>query len=179
MERPLNHWLFASELVSRDCLSHHFLLLDICITLCSLQNTFTSIVIWVFQWPPEGSFIFLNSHFLKWLYWRSERCKLCVLSHFSRVWLLATLWTTVHQATLSMGFSRQEYWSGSPCPPPGDLPNQGIEPGSPELQADSLPLEPPRKPPEGSVPPLKSVLTRGRPGIGSYPALPNSSLLSC
>ena len=41
-----------------------------------------------------------------------------------------------------MGFSRQEYWSGLPCPPPGDLPNPGIEPGSPALQPDSLPPEP-------------------------------------
>ena len=47
----------------------------------------------------------------------------------------------VHQAPLSMGFSRQEYWSGLPCPPPGDLPDSGIEPTSPEspaLRADSL-----------------------------------------
>ena len=47
----------------------------------------------------------------------------------------------VHQAPLSMGFSRQEYWSGQPIPPPGDLPNPGIEPGFPALQADSLPTE--------------------------------------
>ena len=45
----------------------------------------------------------------------------------------------------SMGFSRQEYWSGLPCPSPGDLPDLGIEPGSPTLQADSLPSEPPGK----------------------------------
>ena len=44
------------------------------------------------------------------------------------------------------GFSRQEYWGGLPCPPPGDLPNPGIEPRSPELQADSSPSEPPEKP---------------------------------
>ena len=47
-----------------------------------------------------------------------------------------------HQAPLSMGFSRQEYWSGLPFPPPGDLPNPGIEPWCPALQADSLPSEP-------------------------------------
>ena len=46
----------------------------------------------------------------------------------------ATLWTGVHQAPLSMEFSRQEYWSGFPCPSPGDLPNPGIEPGSPVSQ---------------------------------------------
>ena len=54
-----------------------------------------------------------------------------------------TLWTAAHQAPLSMGFFRQEYWSGLPCPSPGHLPDSGIEPVSPvapALQADSLPL---------------------------------------
>ena len=50
-----------------------------------------------------------------------------------------------HQAPLSMGFSRQEYWSGLPFPSPGDLPDPGIEPGSPEFQADALTYEPPGK----------------------------------
>ena len=54
-----------------------------------------------------------------------------------------TLWTVAHQAPLSMEFSRQEYWSGLPCPSPGDLPNIGIEPGFPTLQVDSLLTEPP------------------------------------
>ena len=58
---------------------------------------------------------------------------------------LATPWTVTHQAPLSMGFPRQEYWSGLPFPPPGDLPNPGIKPGSPALQADCLPSEPPGK----------------------------------
>ena len=56
----------------------------------------------------------------------------------SRVQLFATPWTVAHQAPLSMGFSRQEYWSGLPFPSRGDLPDPGIEPGSPALQADSL-----------------------------------------
>ena len=51
---------------------------------------------------------------------------------------LVTPWTAARQAPLSMGFSRQEYWSGLPSPSPGDLPNPGIEPGSLALQADSL-----------------------------------------
>ena len=72
-----------------------------------------------------------------------------MLSHFSRVRLFETLWTIAHQAPLSMGFSRQEYWSGLPCPPPGDLPDPGIEPMSPALQVDSLPTEPPGKPTVG------------------------------
>ena len=65
---------------------------------------------------------------------------------FSCVWLFATPWTVAHQAPQSMEFSRQEYWSGLPFPSPGDLPNPGIEPGSPALQADTLLSEPPRKP---------------------------------
>ena len=64
----------------------------------------------------------------------------------SRVRLLATPWTVAHQAPPSMGFSRREYWSGVPFPSPGDLPNPGIEPGSPALQADTLSSEPPGKP---------------------------------
>ena len=59
---------------------------------------------------------------------------------------LVTPWTVAHQALLSIGFSRQKYWSGLPFPSPGDLPNPGIEPGSPTLQADSLPTELPGKP---------------------------------
>ena len=62
-------------------------------------------------------------------------------SPFSCVWLFATLQTVSRQAPLSMGFSRQEYWSGFPCAPPGDLPNPGIKPRSPTLQVDSLPEE--------------------------------------
>ena len=57
-----------------------------------------------------------------------------------------TPWTVAHQAPLSMGFSRQEYWSGLPCPSPGDLPGPGIKPRSPELQVNSLLSEPPGKP---------------------------------
>ena len=75
------------------------------------------------------------------------RClRACVVSHFSHVQLCATLWTTARMAPLSKGFSRQEYWSGLPCPPPGDLPDQGSNPCLLCLlhwQASSLPLEPP------------------------------------
>ena len=54
----------------------------------------------------------------------------CMLNHFSCVQLSVTLWTVIHQAALSMGFSRQEYWSGLPCLPPGDLLGPGTEPTS-------------------------------------------------
>ena len=64
----------------------------------------------------------------------------CTLSH---VQLFAAPWTIDHQAPLSMEFSRQEHWSGLPFPSPGDLPHPEIKTGSPALQADSLPTEPP------------------------------------
>ena len=63
--------------------------------------------------------------------------------------VFATLWAVDLKAPMSMGFSRKEYWSGLPCPSPGDLPNPGVKPASPAcpaLQADSLPTEPPGKP---------------------------------
>ena len=63
----------------------------------------------------------------------------------SRVQLFATPWTVAYQASPSMGFSRREYWSGLPFPSPGDLPDPGIEPRSPALQADALQSEPPGK----------------------------------
>ena len=66
-----------------------------------------------------------------------------MLSHFSHVCLLAILWTIAHKAPLSIGCSRQDYWSGFPCPPPGDLPYPEVKHKSPvltALQADSLPL---------------------------------------
>ena len=63
----------------------------------------------------------------------------------SRVRLFATPWTVTYQAPQPTEFSRQEYWSGLPFPSPGDLPDPGIEPGSPTLQADALASEPPGK----------------------------------
>ena len=71
------------------------------------------------------------------------------ISPFNRVQLSAAPWTVAHQAPLSMGFSRQEYWSRLPFPPPGDLPDPGIKPlclEDPSLLVDSLPLKPRRKP---------------------------------
>ena len=64
------------------------------------------------------------------------------------VQFFATPWTLAHQAPLSLGFSRQEYWSGLTFPSPGDRPDQGIKPRSPTLQADSLPSESPGKLPK-------------------------------
>ena len=63
------------------------------------------------------------------------------MKSLSPVQLFAIPWTVAYQAPLSMEFSRQKYWSGLPFPSPGDLPDPGIEPGSPTLQADALPSE--------------------------------------
>ena len=71
-------------------------------------------------------------------------CNIC--QSLSHVRFFVSPRTVARQAPLSMEFSRQEYWSGLPCASPGDLPHPGIKPGSPALQADSLPSEPPRKP---------------------------------
>ena len=85
-----------------------------------------------------------------------QETKLCVqmftwtnrgqVKSLSRVRLFATPWTRVCQSPPSMEFPRQEYWSGLLFPSPGDLPNPGIEPRSPTLQADALLTEPPAKP---------------------------------
>ena len=76
----------------------------------------------------------------------TERKKRKKVKLLSRVQLFGTPWTVAHQAPLSMGFSRQEYWSGLPFPSLGDLPNPRTEPRSPALQADTLTSEPPWKP---------------------------------
>ena len=72
------------------------------------------------------------------------KSSVCVLD--AQSCLFAIQWTLAHQTPLSMGFSRQEYWSELPVHSPGDLPNPGIQPTSPALQADSLLSEPPGKP---------------------------------
>ena len=79
----------------------------------------------------------LNLHLkkrAKYIKWIINECLcVCMLSCFGFVQLFATLWTVAHRAPLSMGFSRQEYWNGLFCPPPGDLPDSGIEPAPPAL----------------------------------------------
>ena len=93
------------------------------------------------------------------------------LSLFSRVRLFATPWTVAHQAPPSMGFSRQEYWSGLPCPPPGHLSYRRIELTSPALQADSLLSEPPGKPQNTGVGSLSLLQGMDLPDSGIKPGL--------
>ena len=78
---------------------------------------------------------------LWWFYLLCGKCWKWKCYSLSRVQLFVTPWTVARQAPLSMGFSRQEYWRGLPFLSPGDPPDPGIEPGSPALQADSLPTE--------------------------------------
>ena len=96
-----------------------------------------------------------------------------MLNHFNRVWHFATPWTITYQVPLSMGFSRQEYWSGLPVPSTGDLPNPGIKPRSPTLQADSLPCASPA----AKLSCFKSCLTLCNPIDGSLPGSPVPGIL--
>ena len=93
---------------------------------------------------------------------------------FSSVQLFVTPWTVAYQASPSMGFSRQEYQSGLPFPSPGDLPDPGIKPGSPELQADALPSEPPLQfsSVAQSCPTLCDPMNRSTPGLPVHHQLP-------
>ena len=85
----------------------------------------------------------------------------------SGIRLFATPWTVAYQAPPSIEFSRQEYWTGLPLPSPGDLPDPGMKPGSPALQADILPSEPPGKPLHTIPLPIQiQFLTEG-PGVNS------------
>ena len=93
----------------------YFIMVIFCISLMAFH------IYWSFVYPQNE---------VKWL---------------SHVQLFATRWTVAYQAPPSLGFSRQEYWSGLPFPSTGDLHNQGFEPRSPTLQTDALPSEPPGK----------------------------------
>ena len=101
---------------------------------CNHYHSWQLIILDNMSIPP---YIFSNIYII-------DLSKTCMML-FSCVWFFATLWTVACQASLSMGFSKQEYWSGLPCPPAGDLPDPEIEPASPATstsQADSLPLRP-------------------------------------
>ena len=90
--------------------------------------------------------LYVRWHTIKWF--KFLLMKWSEVKSLSCVRLFATPWTVAHQAPLSIEFSRQEYWSGLPFLPPGDIPYPGIEPGSPAVQSDTLPSEPPGKPDE-------------------------------
>ena len=116
-------------------------------------NGTLKIILWKLNFPVKYKVIPEESEVNSVQKVNTELTKLKVYSTFdsmkllSRVRLFATPWTVAHQAPQSMGFSRQEYWSGLPFPSPGDLPDPGIKPGSPALRADALLSEPPGNPP--------------------------------
>ena len=144
----------------------------VCVCVCVSVHTLSHV--WLFcdptDWSPPGFSVhrIFQAKIVEWVavsYSRASSrprdwtCVSCVGREILYHWahsesesevaqLCLTLcdpWTVAHQAPLSVGFSRQEYCSGLPFPSPGDLPNPGIEPRSPTLQADVLPSEPPRK----------------------------------
>ena len=110
--KPCNQWQFFSPrtlnslLVSFPNIFRAFFLYLLFLSFCLffLEFSFTHIQLYMYVYTP-----------------------VCVLSHFSHIQPFTTLWTVAHQAPLSMGFSRQECWSGLPCPAPEDLSNPGIK----------------------------------------------------
>ena len=102
--------------------------------------------------PLLGTLIILHTHSRD----KDVLVRACMLSRFCCVQLFAIPWTVAHQAPLSMGFSRQEYWSGWQCPSPGDLPDLGMEPTShvsPTLAGRFFTTEPPGKPQTSMITP--------------------------
>ena len=114
------------------------------------MSAHSSILAWRVQWTEEpGRPQSMGSHRVghDWatnIHSCIYMCVCIVTQPCPTVQLFAILWTVVLQAPLSMKFTRPEYWSGKSCPSPGDLPNPGIKPWSPALQADSPSSEPPR-----------------------------------
>ena len=122
-------------------------------------------------WDSPGKNTGMGCHFLL------QCVKVKSLSH---VRLLANPWTTAHQGPPSLGFSRQEYWNGLPFLPPGDIPDPGIEPGSPALQSDTLLSESPGKPHAAAAAAAKSLQlcpTLCDPIDGSPPGSPVPGIL--
>ena len=123
--------VFASLYLYTDILCIHSIYTDTSLSLCD-----------TYIYARTDLYTHTDTHFIGSTLWTgvSEWVK-----SLSCVWLFATLWNVAYQASLSIGFSRQESWSGLPCPYPEDLPDPGIEPVSPALEADALTSEPPGK----------------------------------
>ena len=100
-----------------------------------------------YSWNPWVCSLLKNWSIINRPYYSSDKWQyVLVLSCFSRVWLCAAPWTAACQAPLSMRFPRQEHWSGFPFPPPGDLPDPAIKPGSSALAGRFFTTESPGKP---------------------------------
>ena len=118
-------------------------LLSPTISLASCQELFSKYqpIAASLNWGDRGRESRYTYNFTGRITKRRKVCRKWKWKSLRLVKLFATPWTVACQAPLSMEFSRQEFWRGLPFPSQGDLPNPGIEPGSPALQADSLPLE--------------------------------------
>ena len=126
-------WISASWIIAILKLLSRFLKKLILTTFCQCSHVFYGRMGFrdPYSFMPE---VFSEVASKISIFWR--HLGFCVLSRVQ----LFTTWTVAHQAPLSVGFSRREYWSGLPCPPPRDLPDPGTEPMSPALPADSLPM---------------------------------------
>ena len=105
----------------------------IIIQLVADSHLFSKAIVKIWVFCNTKLHMYFNTFAMMWWKWKRQS--------LSRVQLFATPWTVAHQAPLSMGFTRQEYWSGLPFPSPGDLPEPGVEPRSLALKANSLPSE--------------------------------------
>ena len=113
-----------------DCIAHDFWRACECKFPCESMQTrhycaganICKIILRSGQWAPRKLVLKIKD--------MASHDIVCMLIHFSSVWLCATLWTLAYWVPLSMGFFRQEYWRGWPCPPPGNLPDPGITPRS-------------------------------------------------
>ena len=136
--------LVCTSLMTSD-VKHCFILLfcHIYVFLCSVCSSHLP-VLFFNSWVV----CFLISEFSEFFMYSGNRSFIKYVGGLvTKLYLtFATLWTVAHQIPLSMGFPRQEYWNVLPFPSPGDLPDPGIELGSPALQADSSPIELQRKP---------------------------------
>ena len=112
----------------------------------SLSRVWLFATLWTVAYQAPLSIGFSRQEYWSGLPFPSPRILKVKVKSLSPVQLYAIPWTVAHQASPSIGFYRQESWSGLPFPSAGDLPNPGIKPGSPALQADTLTSEPPGKP---------------------------------
>ena len=124
-------WLHSIHCFSLWCTYFHCFLYSFHSLFVSLIGYFQLIFLLTY-WFFFIFFLFLGQVVVESLYWilQFTHCIVFMLNHLCHVWLFVTPWTVAHQGPLSMGFTRQEYWSGLLCTPPGYLPDQGIEPVS-------------------------------------------------
>ena len=133
------YWSVVSGKQQSDSVMYVCMCVCIYICICVCVCIYVCVCVYVYMYVCVCICVYIHRHVCV------SVC-VCVYESLSHVQLFATPWTVAHQAPLSLEFYRQEYWSGLPFPSTEDLPDPGIKPMSPALQADSLPSESPRKP---------------------------------